>query len=418
MAFFLELTRSILAVIPQILFQPGYALFFWLLMLLLAMQYRRVHQLEVRLYGRAREPIWRGLLTALGYGLLGGVAGSYLLVLTGVTVGRNDIAYLWPLALLLMLVHPRFVCFSYAGGLVSLSYLIFGWPQVNVAGLVGLVAILHIVEGVLVYFSGEYQATPVYVRHGTGQVVGGFSLQRFWPVPIVILLMMSVPPGLQGEAIEMPAWWPLIAPATDDPSLVPVMWPVMAALGYGDLALTRSPGEKRRRTALHLVLYSLTLLVLAVAASRWTPLLWVAALASPGLHELMIQVGLQGEMQGRPLYRHPARGVMLLDVWPGGYGAAMGLAQGDIILSVNGQPVNSRHEFEQALLASSWYLELTGERDGELFRVDTNRFRYGPGAMGVVLVPGPGDPPHVEIQRAGFLARVLGRWLRFPRRQI
>lgn len=416
MTIFVELTRTILAVIPQVLFEPGYAVFFWLLMLLITVQYRRMYQTEMRLYGRARAPLWRGIGTALLYGMIGGIGGSYVLVLTGVAIGRADLAYLWPLALFLMLIHPRFICFSYAGGLVSLSYLIFGWPQVNVAGLVGLVAVLHIIEGILVYFSGSDQATPLYVRHGSGRVVGGFSLQRFWPVPIVILLMMAVPEGLMGETVAMPGWWPLIATTPREAGLTPVMWPVMAALGYGDLALTRSPEAKRHRTATHLLLYSLILLLLAVAASRWPFLLWGAALAAPGLHELMIQVGMRGELHGEPLYQQPERGVMVLDLWPDGYGAQLGLARGDVILTVNGQPVDSRQDLEEALRAASFYLELNGCRDGRTFTVETNRFRYAAGALGVITAPGAGDQPHVEIQQAGYLGR-LGRRLLHRRRQ-
>ena len=44
----------------------------------------------------------------------------------------------------------------------------------------------------------------------------------------------------------MPDWWPLIKPGhhMDPDQLTYVLFPVIAALGYGDLAATTRPQEK------------------------------------------------------------------------------------------------------------------------------------------------------------------------------
>ena len=91
--------------------------------------------------------------------------------------------YVWPLALLLMLMHPRYLCFSYAGGIMALSSLLFGWPELNVPAVISLVAVLHMVEAVLIRWHGHLNPSPVYLRTGEGEVVGGLNLQKFWPCP-------------------------------------------------------------------------------------------------------------------------------------------------------------------------------------------------------------------------------------------
>src|SRR5690606_32803172 len=164
-----------------------------------------------------------------------------------------------------------------------------------------------------------------------------------------------------------------------------------------------------RRAAGHLILYSLTLLALAVASSRWPALLWAAALASGGLHELMIQAGLRSEFGGRPRYRAVDDGVAVLDVYPGSMAESMGLRRGDVIRRVNGRDVATRRELAEALDEASFFLAVTVDRAGRVMDFETNRFRPGPGAFGVIPVPEPGDPPVVQAGQGGVLIRWLAR---------
>src|SRR5690606_7229574 len=102
-----EITRETLSSLPVILLSQAYAWFFWLLAGLVALQYHRLARMEEALYGRTRIQVLPSTGRALVHGLLGGVLASYLLVFTGVALGGSDVAYLWPVALILMLVHPR-----------------------------------------------------------------------------------------------------------------------------------------------------------------------------------------------------------------------------------------------------------------------------------------------------------------------
>lgn len=411
-----ELSRWILLGVPGIVLSPQGPVFL-LLVLVVGLQYRRLAAMEEALLGRPRRSAARLTLSATLYGLLGGVLGSYLMALLGVALTRQDLAVLWPVALLLALWHPRLLCFSYAAGLVGLASLLWGWPAVHVPGLVALVAVLHVVEGVLVLASGDDAAVPVTLRRPGGEVVGGFAIQRFWPVPVMVLLVMSIPESLRAGALAMPEWWPLFRPpaAGGPSSLDVVMVPAAAALGYADLAVSADPAERSRRTGLMLLAYSTTLLLLAWGAARVPELQWAAALAAPGLHEWMIRAGRRRELEGAPRFVAPARGVRVMEVLPGSAGEAMGLRRGDVILAVNGTPVDDRQAFAEALRAASWYLELEGTRDGVPWRWEHRRFRYEPGALGVLTAPEPGDPPLVDADAPGPLLRAW-RALRARRR--
>ncbi len=73
-----------------------------------------------------------------------------------------------------------------------------------------LVAILHLVEALLIFVSGHQHASPMYFKHSSGRIVGGFSLQKFWPMPTIALIGAAVlGTGMEWETIAMPDWWPI-----------------------------------------------------------------------------------------------------------------------------------------------------------------------------------------------------------------
>lgn len=397
--------------LPQVLVGPGYSLFFWMVVFLVAMQYRRMAAMERAIYGRVRHPVARQTLASMVQGVVGGLLGSFLMILVGVTLSNSGVMYLWPLALLLMAINPRLICFSYAGGIVSLSFLLLGFPRVSVPGIISLVAILHLVESFLIWWSGASTPTALFLRNHRGQVVGGFALQKFWPVPIAVLWLVTAADVIPSGGVAMPGWWPLIKPVPGPagPNIFYSLFPVVAALGYGEVALARPPAERSRRSAVMLGLYSVVLLVLAVVSSRVPLVQWLAALFSALGHELVAVAGSRGEMRGVPLYLPPPRGVMILDVMPGSPAERMGLGSGDIILQVNGMDVNSREELREVLDRSGFYLEIKALQDGQL-RVMEASGSYGQlGSLGVLLVPESGDGIHVELGRKNLL-RAAWRW--------
>lgn len=407
----------VLELVPAAMLNPATGPFFWLVLGLVAFQYARVGQMERSLYGTELTPTWQRVAVAIAYGLAGGLLGGLVMVILGVTLEPQDVKYLWPVALLLALLQPRFLCFSYATGVLSVSSLLFGWPRVHIPGLVALVAVLHLVEGALVYLDGAGGATPVVARNGRGEVVGGYLLQRFWPVPAAVLLLLALPEAARESGVVMPGWWPLIDPARPErllqPEWVPVVFPLVAGLGYTDVAVTARPAARARRMALALLLYSLVLIVLAWGAQRVPALLWVAALASPLLHEAMILWGLWQERWGEPAFRAAGPGVLVLAVLPRSQAEGLGLAAGDRILAVNGRPVEGAEGLREAAGPYGFYLRLEVERDGRRLELETNRFRPDE-PLGVVLVPGEGASPQVDLGRRveGPLGQVLRRFLR------
>lgn len=344
-------------VLQQIFWQIGTLLYspvFWLAVAIVFLQVRQRARLKQELFQLRREPLGRLVLETVAAGLCGGLLASVLLLLLGVTVDDIGLEYLWMIALLLLLVRQRFLCFAYSGGVLAACNCLWGWPALDGAQLLATVAVLHCTEAFLVLTTGHKNALPLYLQTETKQkneaqqVTGGFLLQMVWPLPMVMLLGLSGAASLpQAGFMLLPDWWPLLGVGLQKPSMtiLYMLLPVLAALGYSDLAVTHSVRAKTRQSALLLLLYSGTLLLLVFLTQRSPRGLLLPALFAPLGHEAVIWYGKRNELRGASRFLAPARGVLVLDVQHGSPAARAGLRSEDWIIQLDGQPVENRQQF-------------------------------------------------------------------------
>lgn len=401
----LDVLLMIIKGLPETLWNP----FFWITLVIIYFQNKKISQVESYLFGKIKSKPYDKMLYAIFFGLLGGLIGSILVMLLGITITETGIVYVWPIALLLMLIHPRFICFSYAGGLVSIAYLLFGWPKIDVAGLMGLIGLLHLIESLLIFFSGYINASPVLIKDDKYGIVGGFYIQEFWPIPILLLIVVTAEISTQG-LLQMPDWWPIIKPPKtiiDNPNSIFLMFPVIAALGYSDIALTRTPKARCRNSALNLMVFSIILLALSVISSYYKKFTIAAALFAPIAHELLIIYGKQSEKKNKPLFTVTEKGERVLDVIKGSNAEKMGIKPGDIILSINNEPLDKPGKYEEIMSNYPTYLWISIlTPSGEVKSVEMNAYPHGTDSIGVILVPKRDNAPYIVLKEASVLNKI------------
>lgn len=354
---------------------PSFLLIICIVLLLVRKQYNRQMMMERRLFGITLSKPFNQTLASLGFGAIGGILGSFILLFVGVDLTTVGIIFVWPVALLLAMYSPRYMCFSYAGGIVGtisllgrviVSYtgiettgIVTAFLNINLPGLMAVVGILHLVESILIYLSGDKGASPMFLKKGD-KVVGGFTLQRFWPVPIVTLIagltLSSQLPA--GNFLAMPSWWPLIGSDLTAPSgymLLYSPFPIVAALGYGDVAISSHPKEKSVRTAFRLAVYSIFLMTLSVGAAFIPALTVFPVLFAPLAHEYLIVISNNKEFSNEPLFVAPEEGIKVLSVLPGSVGEKMGIKPGYTITRVNGTFVENEEHFKELIVELSTY---------------------------------------------------------------
>ena len=156
---------------------------FWMLLALVGYQYWQLQKSQKRMFGVCGFSLTQQVVLASLLGSIGGILGTFLLTLAGTNVDQLGLQYIWPVAILLMLVNMRFLCFAYAGGLVALAKAVFGWPVVDVPQVLVLVAVLHITESILIAISGSYGSMPVILQRKNGQLVGPLICKTFGRFP-------------------------------------------------------------------------------------------------------------------------------------------------------------------------------------------------------------------------------------------
>ena len=404
-----EILKMLVLTTVVVFLQP----IFWGILGIVAYQYWQLQKNQLAMFGVTGTPIGRQVKWAMLYGTIGGLMGSLVLTLVGVNIERMGFQYIWPLAIALALINMRFLCFAYAGGIVAVVSAIFGWPDVDVPQVLALVAALHVTESVLIAISGRYGSVPVILKQG-GRLVGAFNLQNFWPLPLVVLSTVAMQTGAMPEGVfHTPDWWPLLTLGIEPPAgaeWVYVMMPVVAALGYTDMAISSTPGQRRRRSALSLAVYSISLLGMALLAAKFEWLSLPAALLSPLGHEYLVRRDNRTEMAGASLYVPPEQGVMVLDAIQGEMARTMGIRTGDVILGMSGMPINRGGDLAYAIEWAPPLFDMLLLRGGQELKLD-GRFPPGPRRLGLILVPEGHETYYVTMSEGsgGPLARLFQR---------
>ncbi len=432
MDFWVEIFTLMIKTMALALISP----LFWLVVALVFLQYRRAVSMEKQLFGRAINNVWRQTFYSMLFGLLGGFFGSVFLIVLGISLESIGIFYLWPVAIMLMMINPRFLCFAYAGGIVAVVSLILQWMlpflpgleeiwlvsgllNIYLPSLLTLVGILHLTEAFLIYFSGHRGASPIYLKSpSTGEIVGGYSMQRFWPLPLMGLWAQIVTEGSEMlvGSIAMPEWWPLLGTVMEvggDERVIYFMVPIVAGLGYSDLALSSYPQKKRQKSALNLALYSLVLSSAAISAAFVPAMVLPAALLAPLGHEYLIKKGNDEEFSNPPLFRSRGEaGLKVMAVIPESPAGKAGLMSGDTVLEVNGFPVEMEVDFWEQLRMSYFRALLKVKRETQVFPLPVQIYPQPISNLGVVFAPRAAENVYVEMKHNPLWKRLTDRFSR------
>jgi len=281
-------------------------------------------------------------------GLVAGFVGSFIIIAAGITIDQDAVRYLFYIMCILLLINLRFLCISFAAGILVAISLVFGYPRVDAPSILGLVAVLHLIEAALVYINRGKDSIPVYIKH-RDDIAGAFLIRKFWLIPIVFMTFVAQNIA-SGISNPVDGWWMLFRPETlKNGAYALGLDCIVAVLGYSDLAITRHPEKKSRETAELLFYYSALMMVIAVVSIRVHWLAYIGTVFCIAAHEGIYLYGRHREETGMPLYSPVRRGLRVMEVLPGSHAQRMGLQRGDIILSINDKDIQTDEGVNEAL---------------------------------------------------------------------
>ena len=155
----------------------------------------------------------------------------------------------------------------------------------------------------MILLNGHNYPIPLYIEK-KGQVVGGFNLQKFWPLPL--LALVGMPDIYPAPGFTMPDWWPLLREYSGISQEGFALLPVVAVLGYGEISTTSPPSLRVKRSSWNLFVYSLVLLILVCISCYLSPDYCGSSVCPLG-HELVIWLGMR-KKAAAGLYTLPVGG--------------------------------------------------------------------------------------------------------------
>ena len=343
----------------QLFTQP----FYYIAVILIALIYHRQLLQERRLFHvRLQSSITQTIRALLG-GIVIGVIVSVVSIFLGAHLTLASVICIWAATLVLALFRIRYLCFAYAAGLLGVVQfglnVASGWqPEgwlgsvtealraLDMPALLVLAALLHLGEAMLVRLQGVTMASPLLFEGKRGKLVGGYQLQHFWPVPLLILVPVT------GSGAEL-AWNPLLNAGG---GYMLMALPIL--LGFGEVTQSMLPGQKVQISAKRLLFYGTGLLVLSLLAAWWSPLMVVAALAAFIGHEFLVWYSGFEEQHRSPVFVHPVHGLKVLGVIPDSPAEELGIEAGETLYKVNGVMVHSPEELHRALRMNPAFCKL------------------------------------------------------------
>ena len=325
--------------------------FFILVLGIICFQYMRIGKIEKENIGYKRSITFK-IITSSFFGILGGIMATVIFLYQNVAIVASDFMYILVFSMALSIIDSRFVCFSYGGSILSIISLIIDYPIIAVKQVISVIAILHIIESILILFDGATSKNPG-LYEVDNEIVGGFNMTRFWPIPFVIFV---------GDAMIQPI-------------------PLMAMVGYGDYSICSYPKKKVKKTASTLFLYGIILLYINNRFSNR----FIAPIFALVVHELIMMRNKNKEIKGNPIYMNERKGLKIIEVLPGTIGRKLNIKSGDIILKINGVEVNSTRDLDHIMNTrfSPLRVEYFNIKRGLTIRKYTGKRK----SLGLIVVP-------------------------------
>ncbi len=388
--------------IAYALTEPYLVLFLAILAFMLYRQNKKTTTMQRMIMGESLISPFELTISQVVIGIFAGTAASIIMSYLGIVFDENSsVDLIFLISIIFMFVSPRFMCFAYSGASIGLLSLILSqlsvilkipnldFLKIDVTALMTMVAVLHFIEGFLVIIDGDTGYIPVFTSRDN-KIIGGFAFQRYWIMPIALIIMLSSKSITGGTTAPMPSWWPLIntsVPGSVLRDAVEILIPFYGVIGYSSITFTKTKTEKVTSSGISIIIYSIVLFILAQLSVINIYFKLLVLIFAPTAHEIMLNYESSLEFTRKSKYVSDDEGIVVLDVIPKSPASEMGLESGDKILGINGREIYEDDEIMNQLRDFTNFVELKVKKSNNIIKDLNYNHLNNTKRLGIVFVP-------------------------------
>lgn len=370
---------------------------------------------SVKLYNKT--PV---MLKSLGAGIIVTIIISTITGFLGLTVTKETIYFVWAIQIILMLFKFRLLSIVYSAAIIILlretmalisplslpEPLLTGYNMLmNVSSfsLAFIVGLLIVAQSVILRVQGKHFLSPIYISGKRGKVVGGYTLQAFWMIPL--FLFVPVEATTKGAIVfDTAVATPLFL------ELGPAAWILLAfpvMIGSSAITTTLKPEQMIKKMSVSQFSIGIVVLIF-VALVWWIPLLiWAVPIILILSYSVQRSIIAASEANHAPIYVNGATGLKILALIGSSTSEQLKLKVGEVISKVNGQEVKSTSDMYDAISLNPAYCKLEVlDENGEVRFVQRTRYADEHHQLGLILVPHE-QVPHIKSFRFPSLFRMI-----------
>lgn len=304
------------SIFSAVLFPPS----IFVLIILTAIFYRKnrkISEKQNRIIGDSVESPIGLTLSQFVFGVFGGGIGSIILNISGIVFDENcRIEILFLLSLIFMFIKPRFICFSYSAAFLGaieiicriISNIMPGFEygnvfKMDVLSMMIFVGVMHIIEGILVFFDGHRGAVSIHIEKD-GKTLRGYSMRRYWLLPMSIIIMGGIMNynGVYSSIVleHIPYYWNMIK-SQDKLEIIKSVGLFIsffyAVTGYSTKTYTMTKKEKAHSSGIHIFSYGIILIIISQIARVGIAGEMIVVIFAPAAHEFMLNIQRKREQK-------------------------------------------------------------------------------------------------------------------------
>lgn len=355
--------------------EPLHLLMLIIMGIMFYLKNRRISIVQKMTLGESLDSPLELTLSQIVLGIIAGALGSLILSLLGVTFYENSgIEFVFMISILMLFYKHKFVEFAYSSAILAILSLVFNilaslinqksFISVDILSLMTFVGVIYIIQGILIIIDGSRGAIPVFTSK-EGKIIGGFSLNRYWALPIAIFMIFNNQIS-SGTTMTAPNWWPIINHTNILSILTTAMIatiPFYGVIGYNAVTFTKKKKEKSLSSGAIALLYGISVICVAQISGFGIVGQILTIIYVPLAYEGILRYQRRIEAKGEYIYVSDEEGISVLEVAPSSPAFEAGIRRGDKILAINDEVVKSETDIFKLAKDSIFKLKIRIKKD-------------------------------------------------------